>query len=74
MEKRTKKEIIKSMSVKRVAWDHAVEMIVPILEDHKLQEYKVNAGPFNTGSTMTKVDQNVDHIIHVAEWLLEPLT
>lgn len=77
MPKRTKKETVKDIAVRRTAWDHAVEMVVPIIEDHGLEEYKVNypgSTIFHTSnSSMTKVDQNVDHIIHVAEWLLEPI-
>ncbi len=67
-------EIINSMSIRRTAWDNATEMVVPIIEDHGLAEYPVGGNVLVPGSKMTRVDQNINHILQLADWLLEPLT
>lgn len=53
------------------AWQLATQMVGPIIEEYGVEPYRVNGGPFNTGTTMTKVDQTIDSLIRVADWLLE---
>lgn len=51
-------------------WNTARDMVQPIVAIHGLEEYRSGA-PFGQQSTFTKVDQHLDHIMHVADWLLE---
>lgn len=51
------------------AWNAAVDMVKPIIDEHGLEEYKTGA-MFSSVSTMTKVDQHIDHTMRVANWLL----
>ena len=55
---------------RRVVWDWASEMVAPIVEQHELKEYSMGS-TFNRVSTTTVVDQHLDHIMRVADWLLD---
>lgn len=58
--------------VRRVVFESANELVKPIIEQHGLEEYKQGSVAFfSTPSTMTKVDQHIDQIIRVADWLLD---
>jgi hypothetical protein len=59
MDRRTQDELINTMSIRRAAWDNAVEMVVPVVEDHGLEPYNINTSPFVKGSTVTQVEQNL---------------
>lgn len=52
------------------AWIKASELIKPIIDEHTLEVYKSGAIPFGPSSTVTKVDQHIDHNMRVADWLL----
>jgi len=74
LENRTPEQVIQSMSLRREAWLAATELVVPVLEEHGLEDVTLaGANLFVKGSTMTKVDQNINHLTGVADWLLEPV-
>lgn len=51
------------------AWLAAKELIAPIIIEHGLEEYR--SGPvFGHISTVTKIDQHIDHVTHLANWLI----
>lgn len=52
------------------AWNAAKEMVDPIVEQYGLETYQAGA-IFAPSFKSTPVDQHIDHIIHVAEWLME---
>lgn len=52
------------------AWNRASDLVRPIIDEHGLEIYRMGAQMFNSGSTMTKVDQHIDHTMRVADWLL----
>jgi hypothetical protein len=53
------------------AWQYAAELVNPIVEQHGLERYSPGANIFSTGiSVMTPVEQHINHILNVAEWLL----
>ncbi len=49
------------------AWVTAHKLVQPLVDEHELEDYPV--GPMFTASTNTKVDQHINHIMNVAEWL-----
>ena len=55
---------------KREAWLCAVDMVEPIIEEHALEQYSVDSLA-GTTMTHTELDQHIDQIIRVADWLLE---
>lgn len=71
MRKATTYTVPESMLERRAAWEIATELVIPIIEDHGLEEYKTGPAFLTHGTTMTKVDQNVENIIRVANWLLD---
>lgn len=58
------------MSRKLEALRLAESIVEPIVEKHGLKEYKGGAPVLYQASTFTVVDQHIDHILHVADWLL----
>ncbi len=50
------------------AWVTASKLVQPIVNEYELEDYPV--GPMFTASTNTKVDQHINHIMNVADWLL----
>lgn len=50
-------------------WKHATELVAPIIEQHGLETYK-SGSMFGPYSTFTPVDQHIEQIIRVADWLL----
>jgi hypothetical protein len=52
------------------AWQMAYAMVTPIVEQHGLQTYR-NGSPFGPGVTYTPVEQHVEQVTRVADWLLE---
>lgn len=65
-------EFTQAVLERKAVWEMAAELVIPIVEDHGLEEYR--SGPSNilmpAPHVTTKVDQNIDHIIRVADWLL----
>jgi len=54
------------------AWKKASELVEPIIERHGLEIVAVGGAMFtNPPVKHTKVDQHIDHIMRVAEWLRE---
>ena len=70
---RTQDQLNAHIFQRRMAWEAAVEMVIPIVADHGLEPYDSSSNIFAPKMTNTKVDQNIRHIIDVAEWLLNPL-
>lgn len=53
------------------AWMTAKELVDPIVEQHGLKQHSPGANIFSTGpSVITEVQQHINHIFEVAEWLL----
>lgn len=51
-------------------WRMAVELVDPIVEKHSLETYRT--GPmFGVTSVVPPVEQYIDHIMRVADWLLD---
>lgn len=61
------------VAARQVVWSIATELVIPIIEDHGLEPFR--SGPQNIlvpgPHLVTKVDQNLDAIIRVADWLLD---
>lgn len=50
----------------------AVTLVDPIIQEHGLQDQEGSKNIFMTqGVSFSKVDQHVDHVIRVADWLGE---
>lgn len=52
------------------AWEIATKLIEPLVEKHEIETYRTGA-PFAQSSVTTKIDQHLEHILTVADWLLE---
>lgn len=52
------------------AWLEASTLIESLIEKHGLESYVIGGSVVGGGSTMTKMDQHLDHIERVARWLL----
>jgi len=50
------------------AWVTASGLVQPLVLDHGLEAYPI--GQIFSASTNTKVDQHINHIMNVADWLL----
>lgn len=61
------------MEQRLVAWSAAAEAVKPIVEQHGLEPYGAGGNIFAPTTRFTKVDQHIDHIMRVADWLLEPI-
>lgn len=55
---------------KAEAWQRAVDMVEPIIEEYALERYSVDNINGAT-TTFTEIDQHIDQIIRVADWLLD---
>lgn len=53
------------------AWMTAKDLVDPIVEQHGIEKYVPGSTIFGSGSTVTPVQQHINHIFEVAEWLLE---
>lgn len=62
---------LEKVNLKKQVWLTAQELVVPLVEDHGLEETKSGGMLFVAPHTVTKVDQNIDAIQRVADWLLE---
>ena len=49
----------------------AKHVVDPLVEQHGLEPYQMGAPAFTRGSTVTKVDQHIDNLLRVADWLLD---
>lgn len=75
--KYTSDEVPLIITARRMGWERAVEMVEPIIDKYGVEDYYIGpVGIFSSAirTTSTKVDQNIDHILRVADWLLEPVT
>lgn len=66
----TQEQFVGRLSTRKYAWQAAAEMVEPIVDRFGLQPYRNTSG-FVHQSTTTAVDQNIDQIIRVADWLLD---
>lgn len=53
-----------------IVWDSASIRVGSLVEQHGLEEFRTGA-PFQHQTTITKIDQHIDQIIRVADWLLD---
>jgi hypothetical protein len=58
------------MAKKLDAWYAATKAVEPIIEKHGLVQHRVG-NIVATTATFSPVDQHIDHIVRVADWLLE---
>lgn len=54
---------------RQFVWERASTLVEPIIAKHDLDPYRTGA-PFSIAKTITKVEQHIDQIIRVANWLL----
>lgn len=52
------------------AWGAARVMVQEIVDQHGLEDQKMGGPVFRSSPTITKVDQHLQHIVHIADWLL----
>lgn len=45
-------------------------MVSPIIEQHGIEDHQDGGAVFVRGVTVTAVDQHIDHIMRVADWLM----
>lgn len=55
---------------RRATWDMASDLVAPLVEFHGVEDYSIGQ-LLNQTSKFTKVDQHLEHILRVADWLLE---
>lgn len=54
------------------AWNDASELVEPIVEKHGLNQISPGGNMFGNGpAILTPVDQHIEHIFTVAEWLMK---
>lgn len=62
------------MTERLLALIAAEEILGKIIDQHGLEDYELQTsfviGPSRT-TRMTQVDQHLDHVIRIADWLLE---
>lgn len=63
---------LETVAARRVVWEHAQAMTEPLVEKHGLEETKSSGMLFVPPSPNTVVEQHLDAIERVANWLLEP--
>lgn len=51
------------------AWETASDLVGPIVDKHELAPVNIG-GMFNVTQTQTRVSQHLNHIMDVADWLL----
>lgn len=52
----------------------ARNLVGPIIEKHGLTRYQVGGSIITPGSSVTEVDQSLDAITRVADWLMEDIS
>lgn len=57
------------INLRQEAWNIATELIDPIIAEHGLETFRTGP-PFGHTTTFTKVDQHIDHVIRIADWLI----
>lgn len=61
---------LEKLRVRLNAFNMAAGLVDPMVLNHGLAEYQTRNPILGSGTTITVVDQHIDHIIRVAEWLL----
>lgn len=51
------------------AWETASNLVQPIVVEHGIEQIR-NGAPFGQGYTSTKVEQHIEQILRVSNWLL----
>jgi hypothetical protein len=57
--------------IKLEAWIQAVNLVTPIIEKFTIEKKSGSSNIFGNTGTITPVEQYIDHVIFVAEWLLD---
>jgi hypothetical protein len=63
--------VAERVSTRTAAWNMASELVEPIVDRHGLEKYSTGPNIFAQTFKTTCVDQHIDHIMRVADWLLE---
>lgn len=58
------------VDARKKVWDMAEEMISPIIEKHGLELYSTSGSLISASGVWTPVDQHLNHIFTLAEWLV----
>lgn len=58
------------MEERLAAWSKAEEIVERIVDKHGLELYK-SGPPFGHVSTYSPAEQHIEHILKVADWLLD---
>lgn len=64
-------ENAEKFSEKLLAFGAAAELVQPIVEQHGLETMGVGGNLMAPATKLSAVDQHVDQIIRLADWLLE---
>ena len=57
---------------KTEAWIQAAALVQPIVDQHGITEQKLGGGMFMNATTAhTPVSQHLEHIVNIADWLLD---
>lgn len=64
------KNIAETMAERITAWNTATELVLPIVALHGVKPYNLGQ-VFKQDARYTEVDQHINSVISVADWLLE---
>ena len=64
-------KITDNLLIRQAAFNEAGKMVDPLVEKHGLTPYRAPGVAFTTPSTISNVEQHLDAIIRVADWLME---
>jgi hypothetical protein len=51
-------------------WEKARTIVDPLVDQHGVEKVTFSSFPFNVNDVLTPLDQHINSIIRVAEWLL----
>lgn len=62
---------IEDVAHKKIIFEMARDLVEPLTEKYELQTVRTGS-VFTTISETTPIEQHLDHILRVADWLVEP--
>ena len=71
LDKAVSRPNVDEVAKRRAVWESAEELVAPIVLVHGLEAYNTGTNIFAQSTKMTPVDQHVEVIIRVADWLLD---
>lgn len=66
----TKEVMDKRIAHREQIFIKASVMLEPLVEQHGIEDHKDGGAIFVNGATVTKIDQHIDHIMRIADWLM----